>query len=165
MLWVLKRTVSMRRFFWAPKTYIKIDRYENIHNFTLNYCVYLDLWNLMYIKSWASAWDFQQCGMCHQQRLKSACAYAQSDQSLRSSPEYSMNVKLLTEHLLEVLSSKGGCTGSSESTLVKMSHCWKSHAMAHLSCCSKSSHTFSPAMYVEWTFNASSRMTKSASVP
>ena len=22
MLWVLKRTVSVRRFFWAPKTYI-----------------------------------------------------------------------------------------------------------------------------------------------
>ena len=25
MLWVLKRTVSMRRFFWAPKTFVKID--------------------------------------------------------------------------------------------------------------------------------------------
>ena len=25
MLWVLKRTVSMRRFFLAPKTYVKID--------------------------------------------------------------------------------------------------------------------------------------------
>ena len=25
MLWVLKRTVSMRRFFWAPKTYAKND--------------------------------------------------------------------------------------------------------------------------------------------
>ena len=25
MLWVLKRTVSMRRFFWAPKTYAKSD--------------------------------------------------------------------------------------------------------------------------------------------
>ena len=25
MFWVLKRTVSMRRFFWAPKTYVKID--------------------------------------------------------------------------------------------------------------------------------------------
>ena len=25
MLWVLKRTVSMRRFFCAPKTYAKID--------------------------------------------------------------------------------------------------------------------------------------------
>ena len=41
-----------------------------------------------------------------------------------------MIVKLLTEHLLEFLSLKGGYTGSSESTLVKMPHCWKSHAMA-----------------------------------
>ena len=24
LLWVLKRTVSMRRFFWAPKTYVKL---------------------------------------------------------------------------------------------------------------------------------------------
>ena len=31
-------------------------------------------------------------------------------------------VGLLTEHRLEFLSLKGGCTGSSESTLVKMSH-------------------------------------------
>ena len=34
-----------------------------------------------------------------------------------------MTVKLLTEHHLEFLSLKGGCTGSSESTLVKMSNC------------------------------------------
>ena len=39
-----------------------------------------------------------------------------------------MIVKLLTEHHLGVLSLKGGCKGSSESTLVKMSNCWKSHA-------------------------------------
>ena len=25
MLWVLKRTLSMRRFFWAPKTFVKTD--------------------------------------------------------------------------------------------------------------------------------------------
>ena len=25
----------------------------------------------------------------------------------------------------------GGCRGSSESTLVKMPHCWKSHVTAH----------------------------------
>ena len=25
MFWVFKRTVSMRRFFWAPKTYVKTD--------------------------------------------------------------------------------------------------------------------------------------------
>ena len=37
-----------------------------------------------------------------------------------------MIVKLLTEHHFEFLSLTGGCTGSSESTLVKMPHCWKS---------------------------------------
>ena len=42
-----------------------------------------------------------------------------------------MIVKLLTEHHLAFLSLKGGCTGSSESTIVKMSNCWKSHAAAH----------------------------------
>ena len=42
-----------------------------------------------------------------------------------------MSVKLLAEHQLEFLSLKGGCSGSSESTLVKMSNCWKSHAAAH----------------------------------
>ena len=39
---------------------------------------------------------------------------------------------LLTEHHLEFLSLKGGCTGSSESTLVKMPHCWKSHVAAQI---------------------------------
>ena len=43
-----------------------------------------------------------------------------------------MIVKLLTEHHLEFLSLKGGCRGSSESTLVKMSNCWKSHAAAQM---------------------------------
>ena len=39
-----------------------------------------------------------------------------------------MSVKPQAEHHLEVLSLKGGCTGSSESSLVKISNCWKSHA-------------------------------------
>ena len=43
-----------------------------------------------------------------------------------------MSVKLLAEHHLEFLSLKGGCTGSSESTFVKMPHCWKSHVTAQL---------------------------------
>ena len=38
-------------------------------------------------------------------------------------PQISLSVKLRTEHHLEFLSFKGGCTGSSESTLVKMPHC------------------------------------------
>ena len=36
-----------------------------------------------------------------------------------------MTVKQLTELHLEVLSLKGFCTGSSESTLVKMPHYWE----------------------------------------
>ena len=70
--------------------------------------------------------------MSDQQSLRSACAYLQSDQSLCLSLEYSMIIKLLTEHHLMILSLKGGCSASSESTLVKMPHCWKSHVTAHL---------------------------------
>ena len=44
-----------------------------------------------------------------------------------------MIVKLLTEHHLEFPSLKGGCRGWSESTHVKMPHCWKSHVAAYLS--------------------------------
>ena len=43
-----------------------------------------------------------------------------------------MNAKLQTEHHLEFLSLKVVCTGSSESTLVKLPHCWKSHVAAHM---------------------------------
>ena len=43
-----------------------------------------------------------------------------------------MGVKLLTEQHLEFLSLKAGCTGSSESTLVKMSYCLKLHVAAHI---------------------------------
>ena len=41
-----------------------------------------------------------------------------------------MSVKLLTGHHSEFLRLKGGCTGSSVSTLVKIPHCWKSLVMA-----------------------------------
>ena len=43
-----------------------------------------------------------------------------------------MTVTLLTEHYLEFLGLNGGCTVTSESTLVKMPQCWKSHVMAQL---------------------------------
>ena len=43
-----------------------------------------------------------------------------------------MTVWLLTEHHWEFLSLKEGCTGLSESTLVKMPHCWKSHVAAQI---------------------------------
>ena len=43
-----------------------------------------------------------------------------------------MTLKLMTEHHLEFLMLKGGCTGSSESTLVKMPHCWKFYVTANM---------------------------------
>ena len=51
MLWVLKRTVSMRQFFWAPKTYAKNYGLENIYNFTLIFFVYLNLWEFIPLSS------------------------------------------------------------------------------------------------------------------
>ena len=56
----------------------------------------------------------------------------QTDQSLCNSLECSMAVKLLIKQHLEFLSLKGGNTCSSESTLVKIPHCWKSHVTAQL---------------------------------
>ena len=81
---------------------------------------------------WAMAWDFQPFGMCDQQRLRPAWAYAQTDQRLCWSLKYSMTVKLLIETHLRFLSLKGGCTGLSESTPVKIAHCWESRVVAKL---------------------------------
>ena len=44
MLLVLKRTVSMRRFFCAAKTSVQTDGLENIYNFTLKYFDHLNIW-------------------------------------------------------------------------------------------------------------------------
>ena len=43
-----------------------------------------------------------------------------------------MSVKLLIELNLVFLSLTGGCTGSSESTLFQMAHCWKSHVTVQI---------------------------------
>ena len=51
MLWVLKRTVSMRRFFWAPKTHVYIDCLENNFNFPLLKFHYLDLCYVLQVLS------------------------------------------------------------------------------------------------------------------
>ena len=56
----------------------------------------------------------------------------QTDQSLWLSLNYYISVKLLFELNLVFLSITGGCTGSSESTLVKMAHCWKSHVTVQI---------------------------------
>ena len=44
---------------------------------------------------------------------------------------YSMTLRLLTSFVVSKLKTYSGCTGSSDSTLDKMPHCWKSHVPAH----------------------------------
>ena len=58
MLWVLKRTVSMRRFFCATSTYAKSYGEGNIYNFALIFFVYLNL--CMYQCAWC-IWFMHPC--------------------------------------------------------------------------------------------------------
>ena len=55
-----------------------------------------------------------------------------------------MTVKLLTEQHLEFRRLTGGCIGWSESTHVKILHCWKSRVTAQLPCnrVPQTSHNF-----------------------
>ena len=105
---------------------MSLHKIQFITRFTVTFARYSE----NYI--WAATWDFQQCGMCDQRSLRSVCANAQSDKSLCQPLEYYMTVKLLTEHHLEFLSLKWGCTGSSGFTHVKLPHYWKWHVAAHL---------------------------------
>ena len=57
---------------------------------------------------------------------------AQTDQCICLPLEYSIILRLPTEHHMEFLSFYGGCTCSSEFTLVKMPHCWKSHVISQM---------------------------------
>ena len=72
--------------------------------------------------------------------------------------EYSITVKLLTEHHLEFLSLKGGCTGSSESTHVKMPHCWKSRATMTKCNISRNSMRTRPAVLTNLFYHMTSRL-------
>ena len=94
---------------------------------------------------------------CHQISNNVVCATSKaSDQPAHSRSLISafasrlniLTVKLLPEHHLEFLSLKGGYTCSSESTHVKMPHCWKSHVMAQLSRFSKTRVT-----HLFWLYN------------
>ena len=94
--------------------------------------------------------------MCDQQSLRTACANAQSDQSICLSLDYSMSVKLLTEHHLEFLSLKGGCTGSCESTFAPQHEISNNVVCATSKASNQPAHTrsliraFSSCLYILW---------------
>ena len=96
----------------------------------MSYILFLDMTSYYKKHVRVMTCDFQQCGIFNQKMLRLACAYAQTDLRICLSLEYSMTGNLLNEQKLEFLSLTGGYTGSSESILVKMPHCWKSHVKA-----------------------------------
>ena len=80
MLWVFKRTVSMRRFFWASKTNVKTDGWENIHNFSLKFFAYMYL-DLRWVC--VSAYELKNCMASHKMlfstensKKKNLCAHS-----------------------------------------------------------------------------------------
>ena len=68
-----------------------------------------------------------------------------------------MSVKLLTEHRLEIVSLKGGYTGSSESTLVKM-QCVAAQFMIHYI-------GFEPMRTIRWVHSYRKEKEKFRQVP
>ena len=100
----LNRLYNVLCCLWNIHSVASLPRIYSITN-TKHWITYTYIIWLIHIPSlngkWASAWDFLQCGMCDQQSLRSACAFAQADQSLCLLLEFSMIVKLLTEHHLE----------------------------------------------------------------
>ena len=71
--------------------------------------------------------------VCAQRRLRSAGAFAQSDQSLRCMPEESLGPYVpIIESTVKTLIRLGGCPGWSESLLGAQLFCWFCHEVAHI---------------------------------
>ena len=83
-LFKLAQEKSVVRWTDRPAMTIAVDLGRKANKQTNKYwlVVYYYWTNQHYAYIWASACDFQLCGICDQQSLRSACAYAQSDQSL-----------------------------------------------------------------------------------
>ena len=70
--------------------------------------------------------------LCAQQRLRSAWASAESDQSLHCPHEETLGPKLPVEHTARTLIRLGRCPGWSESLLGAHSFCWFCHVAAQM---------------------------------
>ena len=88
---------------------------------------------LIYIKTFEPWYEISNNVVCATSKGSDQPAHTRSlIRAFVSRLENFMTVKLLIEQNLEFLSLTESCTGSSESALVKMPRCWKSHVTAHL---------------------------------
>ena len=112
------------RFAYFKREHV-LDEYCRFGNFRENLFSQITLKD----NNWAVTWDFQQCGVCDQQRLIPACAYAQSDQSLCLSLKYSM-CYATDWTSFGAYKLKGRLHFLFWVYTCQMPHCWKSHAAA-----------------------------------
>ena len=73
---------------------------------------------------WAASWQIQQNDLCTQRRLRSAWAFAQSDQNLRCALNGYPRTQCFFRWTAKTVIRLGGCPG--------WSFCWFYHAAAHL---------------------------------
>ena len=95
---------------------LQANLFAYLCSFTTQNC---QLLNVVGYKTYEPQYEISNYVVCATSKVSDQTAH----QSFCLSLEYSMSVKLLTEHNLVFLSLKGGYRGSSESTLVKMPHC------------------------------------------
>ena len=93
---------------WMTKTFLKEFPFP-----TYWMCKYL----FKVVDRMSTSWQNQQNSMCAQRRLRSAWAFAQSDQSLRCPHEERLGPSLPIERIANTLIRLGGCPGWSESSL------------------------------------------------
>ena len=97
------QTTQMRRLVWifAGRTF---RRYvfrrcgsSVIMGKTRGMQTYVSAYSLLACSTWAAKWEDLRYTMCAQRRLRSACAWAQSDQRLRCPPDETLDLWLPTE--------------------------------------------------------------------
>ena len=103
------------------------DNMENNmwHSFTDN-TVQTFLWQMSRDMTKPTKW------VCAQRRLRSAWAYAQSDQSLGCPHEETLGPQLPTERTARTPIRLGGCPGWSESSLCTCHFFWFCYEVAHI---------------------------------
>ena len=96
---------SLDCVYWVPTEYISVlkKNYRKLRIYHKN--GHLSVATLNKIDTWAAAPESVPSDMCVQRRLKSACASAQSDQSLRSPQEETVQLWLSTVRPVKILIS------------------------------------------------------------
>ena len=138
----MTRSIQTDMSVQTMQTKIRLLSHQSLH--CLPICLHL-FDTLLYVKTtllqffgqlqkWATSWQNQQNDMCAQQRLRSAWASAQSDQSLPCALSGELRTQGFFMWTAKTLIRLGGCPGWSESLLGAQSFRWFCHEAAQIIC-------------------------------